>query len=227
MRHQVPQRCIGRMGDNLSWECWRSVTCRHLVKNVAKFGSKCVSGLTQKFPRQRFLCQGLPTLYPIQGMYGMVCTHTDPPPTTHNPNPAAPLLRCSPATARPILPLLLLCARSSSGRMGVTAAGEQWGSGGKLAAAAIAVLDCCCCLDAVLLSLSPSPLQLPSSLPWDGVVSQGIPHSHPLLQSCLSPPLPLLLMKTAIAGVNNNHYNHRRQPPSPPPLSTAVTGPQS
>ena len=75
----------------LSWVCRQHVgDMSPTSQNVAKFDSKCVSGPTQKLPRHKIFA--VPHTRNVR-------THKDPPPTTHthNPNHAAPLLRCSAA----------------------------------------------------------------------------------------------------------------------------------
>jgi hypothetical protein len=146
---------LARSLKSLSWECWQHVgnsmlaTCWQHVK-MSRI-------LSQQYPDTRFSCRGLPILYPILRTY--VCTKTQhgllTPPAQPQPQPcysAAPLLCSSPATATSILPLLLLFVCSSSSRIGVAAAGEQWSSGCRITAAA-AVLNCCCCLDAIAIAL--------------------------------------------------------------------------
>ena len=96
-----------------------SATCQ----NVTKFCLECMLRPTFFSPDTRFYCPGLRTLYPIPGTYVHTKIH-HPPPTPTTPTL---LLRCSAA--------LLPC---SSGRMGVAAAGEWWGSSGRIAAAAAA-----------------------------------------------------------------------------------------
>ena len=73
-------------------------TCWQLVKMSLIFDQHACRHQHKNDPVTRFLCQGLPTQ----------------PYTTHNHNPAAPLLR----HPHPSLPLLLQTHSSSTGRMG-------------------------------------------------------------------------------------------------------------
>ena len=132
-----------------------STTCRQHVSDV----SKCCQFLVGMHVSTNTNTK----ITPKQDFVSGPCQHcssyqetTYTPTTTHNLNSAAllPLPALHPATATPILPLLLLCVCSSSGRMGVAGAGEQWSSGNGIGAQAVAaVLNCWCCLMAL-----PSPL---------------------------------------------------------------------